>query len=758
MGSSGQSRHRYSHPKITEATFPFGNYGKANSKKLDLISAVLRNSGGKTTTYHIDENFKIRVDLLCGLGVVHGTYVRVTGVSSCYVKRLVAYSLNQSDGSSTVKCVLERTSQHGLVTDMLNLKPNRHTMLWRAYDIHRMINVQIPEARVIHVSFHSGSLHRRSTMSALLHLLALKVRTLRYVRFGQPIWTCKMEDKNIFTIPCFRISRVEGMHCEKVTEDIDFLVSVKNTKYVVHITKAPLGLPCPAEVCCRHGLSRNKSDMDGLPFRKLSAISLRQREIAKLSQCHGLRTAAVSYHELELCGNALKRYLLVDASTRKNYEFGQTQLLFIVFGVADPIKAVERFKNIVIQQSSACGSIASFDLADVCSPLGARLTDVLQKQFEHLYRRTRVVYALVSGSEGELNIPVFSLNMEHFVTRQMNVVSTAHSYHGKRATIGLSIDLRRKFYCALAKSLQLQICYTCSKDGHDLLSSASLTRVKYCWADIGGHIHIKQILLDLLHFSMKYHHLFDHVTAPKKNVLLFGPPGTGKTLVAKILAEESGMSFLNVKGPELLNMYVGQSERAIRSIFRKAKENQPSLLFFDEVESIASKRSSGHVATARMVSQLILEFDAIGSNRSIFIIGASNRPDILDTSLLRPGRFDRLLYMGIDTTLERRIKLLEASTRQMCLSNDVQLHEIAKHCDPLCSGADIYGICVRAWMLAAKRYLLASESRMLIQSSYQPVCVSNVELIASAVSTTTSVVSEDMPKYEELRDRYDSTD
>ena len=430
MGSSGQSRHRYSHPKITEATFPFGNYGKANSKKLDLISAVLRNSGGKTTTYHIDENFKIRVDLLCGLGVVHGTYVRVTGVSSCYVKRLVAYSLNQSDGSSTVKCVLERTSQHSLVTDMLNLKPNRHTMLWRAYDIHRMINVQIPEARVIHVSFHSGSLHRRSTMSALLHMLALKVQTLRYVRFGQPIWTCKMEDKNIFTIPCFRISRVEGMHCEKVTEDIDFLVSVKNTKYVVHITKAPLGLPCPAEVCCRHGLSRNKSDMDGLPFRKLSAISLRQREIAKLSQCHGLRTAAVSYHELELCGNALKRYLLVDASTRKNYEFGQTQLLFIVFGVADPIKAVERFKNIVIQQSSARGSIASFDLADVCSPLGARLTDVLQKQFEHLYRRTRVVYALVSGSEGELNIPVFSLNMEHFVTRQMNVVSTAHSYHG----------------------------------------------------------------------------------------------------------------------------------------------------------------------------------------------------------------------------------------------------------------------------------------------------------------------------------------
>jgi peroxin-6 len=256
---------------------------------------------------------------------------------------------------------------------------------------------------------------------------------------------------------------------------------------------------------------------------------------------------------------------------------------------------------------------------------------------------------------------------------------------------------------------------------------------------------------------MKYHHLYDHGSATKKNVLLFGPPGTGKTLVAKILAEETGLSFLNVKGPELLNMYVGQSEQAIRCTFRKAKENQPSLLFFDEVESIASERSSGHGPVARMVSQLILEFDAMRSSKSVFIIGASNRPDMLDTSLLRPGRFDTLLYMGIDATLERRIKLLDASTRQMCLSSDVKLDEIAKHCDPLCSGADIYGLSVRAWILAAKRHFDTPDVRALPRSDQQPVYVSSEDFITSAASITTSIVFEDVAKYEELRDRYEST-
>ncbi|ADI32436.1 CDC48 family AAA ATPase [Staphylothermus hellenicus] len=224
------------------------------------------------------------------------------------------------------------------------------------------------------------------------------------------------------------------------------------------------------------------------------------------------------------------------------------------------------------------------------------------------------------------------------------------------------------------------------------------------WSDIGGLEDVKQQLREAVEWPMKHPEVFEQmgIEAPK-GILLFGPPGTGKTLLAKAVATESGANFIAVRGPEILSKWVGESEKAIRQIFRRARQVAPAVVFFDEIDSIAPARGYRHDTsgvTDRIVNQLLTELDGIEPLRKVVVIAATNRPDILDPALLRPGRFDRLIYVP-PPDFKARIEIFKVHTKKMPLAPDVDLEELARRTEGY-TGADIAAVCREAAILALR--------------------------------------------------------
>lgn len=225
------------------------------------------------------------------------------------------------------------------------------------------------------------------------------------------------------------------------------------------------------------------------------------------------------------------------------------------------------------------------------------------------------------------------------------------------------------------------------------------------WDDIGGLEDVKQKLIEAIEWPLKYPEKFEKMgIKPPKGILLYGPPGCGKTLLAKAIATESEANFVTVKGPEVFSKWVGESEKAIREIFRKARQAAPCVVFLDEIESIAPRKdlaedSSG--VTNRVVSQLLAEVDGIEDMSEIVVIGATNRPDMLDPAILRPGRFDRLILVPPPDE-KSRLAILRIYTKKMPLADDVNLVEIASRTEGY-SGADIESLCREAALSALRR-------------------------------------------------------
>ncbi|MEM5831287.1 MAG: AAA family ATPase, partial [Candidatus Aenigmatarchaeota archaeon] len=226
---------------------------------------------------------------------------------------------------------------------------------------------------------------------------------------------------------------------------------------------------------------------------------------------------------------------------------------------------------------------------------------------------------------------------------------------------------------------------------------------KVKWEDIGGLEEVKQKLREIVEWPLKYPKHFERLgIEPPKGVLLYGPPGTGKTLLAKAVANESGANFIAIKGPEIFSKWVGESERAIREIFRKAREVSPSIIFIDEIDAIAPMRGLevGTRVTENVVAQLLTEMSGIKDLKNVVVIAATNRPDILDPALLRPGRFDRLIYVP-PPDAKGRLEILKIHTRNMPLDKDVDLEKIAEKTENY-SGADLEAICKEAAILALR--------------------------------------------------------
>ena len=232
------------------------------------------------------------------------------------------------------------------------------------------------------------------------------------------------------------------------------------------------------------------------------------------------------------------------------------------------------------------------------------------------------------------------------------------------------------------------------------------------WTDIGGLAEVKEELQEAIEWPLKYPEIFAYMnTAPPKGVLLYGPPGTGKTMLAKAVANESEANFISIKGPEVLSKWVGESEKAVREVFRKARQASPTIIFFDELDSITPVRGTGFggsQVTERVISQILTELDGLEELKDVVVIGATNRIDIVDPALLRPGRFDRLLNVPVPD-LDARKAILKIHLEKKPLAEDVKIDTLAEKTEGY-SGADLAALANTTSMLVIKEHITKSKT------------------------------------------------
>jgi transitional endoplasmic reticulum ATPase len=275
------------------------------------------------------------------------------------------------------------------------------------------------------------------------------------------------------------------------------------------------------------------------------------------------------------------------------------------------------------------------------------------------------------------------------------------------------------------------------------------------WDDVGGLEAAKQELREAVEWPIKFSEAFSIInTNPPKGVLLFGPPGTGKTLLAKAVATESEANFISIKGPELLSKWVGESEKGVRETFRRAKQVSPTIILFDEIDAIAPTRGASfdsHV-TERVVSQLLTELDGLEELRDVVVIGATNRPDMVDMALLRPGRLDRLVYIP-PPNASSRAQIFAIHLRGKPLAGDVGIEQLAAETEGYV-GADIEAICREAAMLALRDFIRSDMTSEQVKEGVASVKITKAHLYA-AINRVKPTASRDvLHQYEKIANEF----
>jgi len=299
----------------------------------------------------------------------------------------------------------------------------------------------------------------------------------------------------------------------------------------------------------------------------------------------------------------------------------------------------------------------------------------------------------------------------------------------------------------------LQVTMTDFMDAYREMQPSTLREViletpNIKWEDVGGLEGPKQELMETVEWPLRYAALYKHMNAvPPKGILLYGPPGTGKTLLAKAVATESQANFISVKGPEFLSKWVGESEKAVRETFRKARQAAPCVIFLDEIDAIAPVRgtSSDSGVTERVISQILTEMDGLEALHNVVVIAATNRPDIIDPALLRPGRFDRLVFIG-PPDLEARKEILRIHTKGKPLEKDVDLDKLATKMANY-TGAEIAAVCNEAVMLSIRDYVLKGGD--VEESKIQERKV-GMKYFEKAMENVEPMSESDLRKYEKL--------
>ncbi len=274
------------------------------------------------------------------------------------------------------------------------------------------------------------------------------------------------------------------------------------------------------------------------------------------------------------------------------------------------------------------------------------------------------------------------------------------------------------------------------------------------WDDVGGLQETKTQMREMIQWPLEHPHAFEDMGIEAgKGVLLYGPPGTGKTMLAKAIANETNTNFISVKGPELMNKFVGESAKGVREVFRKARENAPTVIFFDEIDSIASERENSEFeasSSQRVVSQLLTEMDGLEELEDVIVIAATNRPDMIDSALMRTGRFDRKIHVPVPDAEARRA-VFGVHTSDTPLANNVSLDWLADQTDGYV-GADIEGICRQAAIMALREYRRAGGD---MDSVGQNVAVERTHFEKAIENTSKSVSEKARETYKNFEDDYD---
>jgi transitional endoplasmic reticulum ATPase len=275
------------------------------------------------------------------------------------------------------------------------------------------------------------------------------------------------------------------------------------------------------------------------------------------------------------------------------------------------------------------------------------------------------------------------------------------------------------------------------------------------WHDIGGLEGTKERLRETIQWPLEYPQVFRQLDMEAaKGVLLYGPPGTGKTLLAKAVANEADSNFISVKGPELLDKYVGESEKGVREIFSKARENAPTVIFFDEIDAIATERgrnTGDSGVSERVVSQLLTELDGIEALEDVVVIATSNRPDLIDSALLRPGRLDRHVHVPVPDEEARRA-IFEVHTRDKPLADDVDLDRLARRTEGYV-GADVEAVAREAAMAASREFIHSVEPED-IDDTVGNVRITMAHFEDALDEVAPSVTPEAKERYERIEERF----
>ena len=429
-----------------------------------------------------------------------------------------------------------------------------------------------------------------------------------------------------------------------------------------------------------------------------------------------------------------KYYGQSEENLRKRFEEAEKNAPSIVF--IDEIDAIaskreeikgEVERRVVAQLLALMDGLKSRGKVVVIA--ATNVPNILDPALRRPGRFDREIEIGVPGKEGRLNIlKIHTRNMP--LGKKVNLKELANITHGfvgadlaalaKEAAMivlrKIFPDLKLQEEEPISKEIleKLRITQKDFKEALKVVRPSALREVlveipNIKWIDIGGLQDVKQELIEAVEWPLKHPESFSRLgVKPPKGILLYGAPGTGKTLLAKAVANESQANFILVKGPELLSKWVGESEKAVREIFKKARQVSPCIIFFDEIDSLAPRRgadSDSHVSE-RVVNQMLTEIDGLEEMHDVVIIAATNRPDIVDTALLRPGRFDRMILTSVPDE-KTRLEVFKVHTAGMPLK-DINLENLAKKTEGY-AGSDIESVCREAAIFALREDMESKE-------------------------------------------------
>ncbi|XP_030595152.1 ATPase family protein 2 homolog [Archocentrus centrarchus] len=336
---------------------------------------------------------------------------------------------------------------------------------------------------------------------------------------------------------------------------------------------------------------------------------------------------------------------------------------------------------------------------EVGVPGAAERADILQKQLKCVP---------CSATEGELTQLADAAH--GYVGADLAAVCKEAGLHALRRALGGSHQPPSDQQLMGTVTVTLQdLQWAASAVKPSAMREVAIDVPKVRWSDVGGMEEVKQKLKQAVEWPLKHPEAFTRMgIQPPKGVLLYGPPGCSKTMIAKALANESGLNFLAIKGPELLSKYVGESERAVREVFRKARAVAPSIVFFDEIDALASERGSSSGSSGvgdRVLAQLLTEMDGIEQLRDVTVLAATNRPDMIDKALMRPGRLDRIVYVPLPDAPTRK-EIFSLQFRNMPVAENVSLDDLVTRTNKY-SGAEITAVCREAALLALQEDIKA---------------------------------------------------